>query len=245
MNFRVSPHLTVRRVVMFAVLFTLLVAVYPIEYRATRIAVVVGVLVAFCGGLHLFWRSRRIRAGLIVLGLAPVILMCLPGRETDRKLLRDEYTRILRTYEGTRYVWGGESYLGIDCSGLVRKPLVFACLSQGMRRLNGALIRMGAWLWWNDASAMALRDGYSGMTIENGRGASVNELGQMKELSSLLRPGDLAVTADGIHVLAYLGGNEWIEADPQLNRVVRMATPSENAWFNVEVRVVRWRILKE
>ena len=62
---------------------------------------------------------------------------------------------------------------------------------------------------------------------------------------SLLIPGDLAVTEDGVHVLAYLGGSEWIEADPQLNGVVRLSAPSENPWFGVEVRVVRWRVLND
>ena len=38
--------------------------------------------------------------------------------------------------------------------------------------------------------------------------------------SSRLRPGDLAVTEDGVHVMAFLGDQRWIEADPDAKRVL-------------------------
>lgn len=57
-------------------------------------------------------------------------------------------------------------------------------------------------------------------------------------------PGDMAVTSSGVHVLAYLGERTWIEADPnelQGNRVIRVKTPTRNAWFNMPVHIMRWR----
>ena len=38
-------------------------------------------------------------------------------------------------------------------------------------------------------------------------------------------PGDIAVTASGVHVLACLGASEWIEADPNLKKVLIVQVP--------------------
>ncbi len=40
-------------------------------------------------------------------------------------------------YQGVRYVWGGEGLLGIDCSGLVRKGLVWSQLNLGIAAIAG------------------------------------------------------------------------------------------------------------
>jgi hypothetical protein len=85
---------------------------------------------------------------------------------------------------------------------------------------------------------MALRDGYRGWTTALFRddaiaGADV----------SRLRTGDLAVTADGVHVMAYLGSRTWIEADPNAHKVIEVVVPTDNRWFKTPVVFVRWRWL--
>lgn len=57
-----------------------------------------------------------------------------------------------------------------------------------------------------------------------------------------LQPGDLAVTTNGIHILAYLGDHAWIEADPTVGKVIEVKTPSDNVWFSTPVKFMRWRI---
>lgn len=55
-------------------------------------------------------------------------------------------------------------------------------------------------------------------------------------------PGDLAVTSNGIHIMAYLGDNRWIEADPGIRRVITVTVPAnENNWFRIPVNIVRWK----
>ena len=133
---------------------------------------------------------------------------------------------------------GGEGFLGIDCSGLVRKGLVWGELYHGLRTFNGRPIRDALGLWWHDASAMALRDGYRGWTAELFRRRSVAETDH-----SLLKAGDLAVTEDGVHVMAYLGNRTWIEADPRAHRVIEVNLPTDNPWFTMPVVFVRWKCL--
>jgi cell wall-associated NlpC family hydrolase len=46
------------------------------------------------------------------------------------------------TYQGTPYVWGGNSYEGVDCSGLVQQ--VFAAKGIKLPRLSADQARAGA-----------------------------------------------------------------------------------------------------
>jgi len=61
---------------------------------------------------------------------------------------------------------------------------------------------------------------------------------------SKIEEGDLAITANGIHVIVYLGNEQWIQADPEQQRVV-IEDPHTTAssWFDVKVKIVRWKAL--
>lgn len=193
----------------------------------------------WAGALFLWWRRRAIRAALMFIGVLPVIAVCLPGRPVNPDHLAADYTRGLRIFRGVRYVWGGEGLLGIDCSGLVRKGLVWGQLYHGLRTGNGRPIRDALTLWWHDSSAMALRDGYRGWTTELFRDETIAGA----DVSRLQR-GDLAVTADGVHVMAYLGAQTWIEADPDARKVIEITPPTDNHWFKTPAVFVRWKWLR-
>lgn len=173
-----------------------------------------------------------------VLAAVPVML---PGGEIDSEELRADYVRRPGLFEGTRYYWGGENARGIDCSGLPRRALRDALLAHGVRHGNGWAIREWVGQWWFDASARALAEGYRGYTVPVGVGGKIRDMDHVA-----LRPGDLAVTASGVHILAYAGGGRWIQSDPGLGRVVTLdGRVDENGWFLSAVTVHRWRVLAE
>jgi hypothetical protein len=59
-----------------------------------------------------------------------------------------------------------------------------------------------------------------------------------------LQPGDLVVTEDRRHILAYIGGEYWIQADPGAGKViVKNGRTSSNGWFAVPVTSHRWSVL--
>lgn len=217
-----------------------LIALFPVAYRATRVLLLLCAVALWLWGAMLVRKRKAVAALVLALPLVGVAWLGLPGRPADPSELRTAYAECLLKYRGVRYVWGGEGRLGIDCSGLVRRGLIDANVAVGVRTLNPRLLRAALSLWWHDCSARALRDEYRGLTVRRGVAPGINGIAK----DSLL-PGDLAVTADGVHVLACLGGETWIEADPGVLRVITVITPSENPWFAVPVQLVRWTQLEE
>jgi hypothetical protein len=117
---------------------------------------------------------------------------------------------------------------------------ISANVSMGIKTLNPRLVRQALYLWWNDCSALALRDEYRGVTVRVNDAKRINWADEQA-----LRPGDLAVTANGVHVLAYVGNQTWVEADPGEWKVLQVKVPAKNPWFLVPVRMVRWAQLQD
>lgn len=213
---------------------------YPISNFATRVATLFAFAGLYLGLVYFCWNKRVIRFGALIGGGLLGLFLLLPPKGVQTTSLRQRYIDALGTYTGTRYVWGGENRMGIDCSGLARSGLIVAEYKEGISALNPGLIREGISLWWNDCSARALGEEYQQRTRRLFSSPSINELDHSRILL-----GDFAVTANGVHVLAYVGENTWIEADPGEKRVIKLQSPSQNPWFNEPVNIMRWAILDE
>jgi hypothetical protein len=220
--------------------FLFLLAFPIVEYGLTRALKLALLLMLWSGALWLWWRLKPVRIALLALAMVILTVFCLPARSPDPAGLRQDYRQMLRLCRGAHYAWGAESLYAIDCSGLARKGMVWGQAWHGLRRLDGAELRRAADLWWHDASALSLRDGYRGLTRRIGSASAINAAP-----AGLLLPGDLAVTANGVHVLIYLGEQTWIEADPEIQKVVEITIPSDNPWFNTPVVFVRWTFLEK
>lgn len=181
--------------------------------------------------------TGRLRNRMFCLS-APVLVLAIlflgPGESTQE--VYEDYLLELRSFEGTKYVWGGETQRGIDCSGLPRRAYRNALLSSGLRNWNGSELR--AWLgqWWFDTSARALGEGYRMYT------APLAKEGIIKTMSfEGLRPGDIAITTNGLHALVYLGDMRWIQAAPEVGKVKTFhARIDENPWLRQPVSLHRW-----
>ena len=212
---------------------------YPIRFGSLR-ALVFAVVVFWCVlSLALLWPHKVLRlCGVGLAGLAALFLLA-PGRAVDAPRLRESYVRSLINYEGTTYVWGGENARGIDCSGLVRRGLIDANWKTGLATFNPAPVRRAVAMWWFDCSAKALKESYRGWTKTISTTPSLNALDY-----ETLQPGDIAVTSNGVHTLAYIGDATWIEADPKAWKTIRVRVPSETGWFRMPVHLLRWRQLE-
>ena len=111
----------------------------------------------------------------------------------------------------------------------------------GWREGNGNAFREWARQWWFDTSAKALGENYRGFTYPLGIQGKLREL-DCRNLS----PGDLAITADGRHVMVYLRNGEWIQADPGPYKVsISNPAADPNPWFDAQVTMQRWTTFKQ
>ncbi|MFN2455232.1 MAG: NlpC/P60 family protein [Pyrinomonadaceae bacterium] len=208
----------------------------PVSTNLTRAGTLAVLLALWVSSLLVFWKIKTIRVLCLITSLIACAFIILPGRNIDSMSLRRAYIDSLSRYEGTKYVWGGENKLGIDCSGLVRRGLIDADFKRGLLTVNPALMRAGGALWWHDCPAKGLLNQDCRQTREILSASSINNL----EHSAIL-PGDIAVTSDGLHTLAYIGDKMWIEADPNLGGVVKVKVPAvDNYYFNTPVHLMRW-----
>lgn len=233
----------------FLVLLAICVVVYVLSmtYAFTRLLYLLTLAWGITGAVVWWGRHLRRQPRACLLIAAPVLVVIgwalAAGRPEDPAALRAAYIQRLRAYEHTLYVWGGETHVGIDCSGLARLALCEAMVTEGVRSGNPRLLGPRLWrLWWQDLSAEALGDGGRGWT---------QPIGHARRLAGLpsdaLRPGDLAVTEHGSHVLIYLGQQRWIEANPEDHQVVinRADADSPRGYFLIPMVLMRWTPLRE
>lgn len=226
----------------FALVLFIAVWIFPESRRLTRMMGVGLFFVVWFGLIGLCWRWRVARYGLLAATVLCGGFLLLPARKPiDAEALRADYIAGLRRYDGASYFWGGESPKGIDCSGLIRRGLIDAMFFRGVGTFDAGLVRRSIVLWWNDCTAQVLGETLDGATVYLRETPSINVLDHTTVL-----PGDLAVTTNGVHIMAYVGDHVWIEADPGLGRVVSLKAPVEdNLWFKGPMRLVRWRILAQ
>lgn len=212
---------------------------YPISSKPVRLILLASYALAWGGLLGMAWRHRTTRMLVLILPVLGMVPFLLPGKDHALEELRKDYVTRMVAMEGATYVWGGESPRGIDCSGLPRRAYRDTLLAHGLRKGDGRALRLFLEQWWFDTSAEALSEGYRDFTV------SLNQDGLIPSMDYAgILPGDLAVTTNGVHVLIYVGEDQWIQADPGLGEVAILnGRTDSNPWFRSPVAMYRWREL--
>lgn len=220
----------------------LAMVVQPVSSTFSRVATLALALCAWAA-----WRMvPRLRqpatwAGMTGLALLLAVLLAPARASPDCSALREAFIARLHASLGISFVWGGENARGVDCSGMIRRAWRQSLAREGIRQANPAWLREALLNWWFDASARAMGEGYRDRTTA---GFSLPMLAGAPD--ARLQPGDLAVTAQGHHILAHVGGGRWIQADPGAGAVILVdAATSDNEWLRLPMNIVRWHELGE
>lgn len=201
--------------------------------RATEL--ICAVMVIGCL-LNWVWPKRPVRFAVFgALGAGILFFACPFGPMVKPEDERAAIIAAAKTYAGTRYVWGGESSRGIDCSGLIRCAYRDAAVTLAIRHFSPPLARRATGLWWRDQAA---RDFENSGAIAGRRIAVLPTL--RGETPASVLPGDVAIVGDGLHVLLYLGEQRWIQADPSSHTVHEDdSRTSRNIWLNGTATILR------
>jgi len=228
---RPNPRLKVARWIWLAAcLLCVGIWLYPVGNEVIRWLEVMLTGLCILGAIILWWPCRWL------LGLVGVIALFLlwPGRDYDRQALREAIAARLPAYEGTRWVWGGENFLGMDGPGLVRRSAIEGTALHGLRTCNPRLLRMALGLWWQGFPQKS-----PGPVIPR----AVRKVTETPSLADLadrnLHPGDFAIIQHEA-VLVYAGNHTWFLTSDSLQRVVSTRTET----LPVPATVLRWRYLE-
>lgn len=217
----------------------LVIPLNPVNSKILKLALLACIVGAWTGSTILGWKRKPLRSVALILPFIVLIPFILPSGDIDPAEMRQDYVRRMNEFEGTKYFWGGESSRGIDCSGLPRRAFRDALLTYGIKHFNGRAFRAYIEQWWFDASAKALGEGYRSYTSPIGTSGTIQKM----DYASLV-PGDLAVTTSGVHILAYAGDGQWIQADPGIGAVATLdGRTDNNSWFGAPVTTHRWQLL--
>lgn len=208
----------------------------PESFGLIRLALILTSLYLAC---YVIYVARILYLRLLIGSLFLLTVVVAIWNKDSVLVPSDQYAIALKSYTGTPYVWGGESDKGIDCSGLLRRAYIYACINVFRGSGNLGYLANAFDVWLNDSSAINLLEGYSGRTEK------INDVSSINEISGIdLRIGDLAVTANGIHCLAYVGNNEWISADPGVKSVIILKAPDRSfGFYKCKVAICRWKNL--
>jgi len=166
-----------------------------------------------------------------------VLLLMSISKPINSKELNELYMKELKSFDKVNYFWGGESSNGIDCSGLPRRSLRNAYLKYAIKNLNGKAIFLFMENWWYDSSALALMKNYRKYVVDKKISGTIKTISYKN-----LKPGDLAITKSGLHVIVYFGNNLWIQADPDKKIVIiQNGKTDKNMWFYQQINIFRWK----
>ncbi|MDH3973306.1 MAG: C40 family peptidase [Deltaproteobacteria bacterium] len=237
MNIRIPAFIAIS---IISLILFFLFWVQPINNAMLRLALIISGITFIVSSLLGVRKMKSLLCAFSVIIAVVFLFIANPtGSKIDEKDFRKNYVRNIKSYLDVKYVWGGETFQGIDCSGLPRKALIDTYREFGIFSFNGTALRESILHWWFDTSARAMRDGYRGNTIKKGEFDNILEIG-----NEIVLPGDIAVTSDGIHVLTYIGNGDWIHAEPGNQKVIienvkNYSTP----WFSAPIVLMSWKVL--
>lgn len=200
-----------------------------------RGGLVLGALLAAAALAYITFIFNRIRRPAIGVTAILATTIAIAPIRTSHADLQSASLQEAMGYLNAPYVWGGESHLGIDCSGLPRAALRQATLRLFFENRDPALLRVFAFNWLIDVPAKGMLAGRGNDVVASAK--SILELPTEARVT-----GNLVATADGTHVMMVVDERHVIEADPAIGHVVKLEISDKSSpWTTRPVVALRPR----
>ncbi len=193
---------------------------------------------AFIVSSVLVMREMAGKAVVIVLWIGLIFFInSQEFRAPDPNEFTKTFVDQVTSYDGVHYRFGGESFLGMDSSGLVRRSLIITYVKLAIFEGKWALLKR-AYAVWNSKVALSILTLYENpYTKVIGTFQNINLI-----VKTRLKAGDLAIGPTGSQVAVYIGGNNWVTSDSSVAKVVIERAPSDRlSVFREEIKLVRFK----
>lgn len=222
---------------MISIIMISAMSYYPINNIITRIVLLTAIFVIIMILFVMFYRYKFFFLLYLYIVSFLFFFIVLGTKTTIWENFNEDYIQNLLTYNDVNYVLWWEWLFGMDCSWLVRHAMVISLIKEWIRNYNWYDIMKWFKLWWSDFDVDAMLSNEYNRFIDIWVADSINKINH-----EFIKPWDLAII-DWVHVMAYVWGRQWIQADPEIWKVIVLKTPTSNKWFNLSVKIIRWNDL--
>ncbi|HAN09867.1 MAG TPA: hypothetical protein DCP90_04555 [Clostridiales bacterium] len=232
---------TVWQIIITLMVVVFLILIHPVPERLSKHLVIGSFVVSWLIIVFKLWNNYFTRAVVII----ATVFIFVTYYGSNKVIVSDELIRLsyienLKNYENTNYMSGGENRIGIDSSGLIRRPMIDTFIEMGFKTKNMQYIRMALSIWMDDYAISDIYNNYKGMYIDILKFCSICEITDKN-----IKSGDILIYDNYSQVYIYLGNNEWIEVNPHDKKtIIVSAIPALSIMREISGKVVRWKVLE-
>lgn len=170
---------------------------------------------------------------LTVVGLAAYSIHQGKPTGIDRQAFESVWVQSAMAYEGVPYRFGGESFMGMDSGGLLRRAMVMTQIKLAAQHLNPYFLKRAYYIWSSPFSLASLLH----PTVK-----WVEFIGYYAPNRSVaFRPGDILISRNRSEMAIYLGDQKVLGISPKEEKVgVHLLGDSSLLLFSSWCYVLRW-----
>ncbi|HCC07619.1 MAG TPA: hypothetical protein DEP72_05610 [Clostridiales bacterium] len=231
---------TAWQIIITLMVLAFLILIHPVPERLSKYMVIGCFVISWLIIVFKLWYNFFTR-GVVIIATVFIFVTFYGSNKVvvSNELINACYVENLKDYENTKYMSGGENGIGIDSSGLVRRPMIDTFIEMGLLTKNMQYIRVALRIWLDDYAISDIYNNYKDMYIDIQKFSSISEI-----TDKTIKSGDILIYDNCSQVYIYLGNNEWIEVNANDKKtIIVSAIPALCIVQEISGKVVRWKVI--